>query len=61
MTGSLAEHGQVEFGHRIGGQHVQLGTRGQRLERLARAPDRFGAVEPATIELLDSRFGLVHV
>lgn len=60
MTGSLAEHGKIEFGHRIGGQHLDLLAGREAFQCLADMPDRLRTGHAAAIDHPDTTLRLAH-
>lgn len=61
MAGSLTENGKIEFGHRIGGQHLYFRAGRQAFQGLARVPDGCRAGHAAAIHNPNVRTLLIHV
>lgn len=61
VAAALAEHGEIDLGHRVGGQHFQLCTLGKVVHGLARSPDRLGTGQAAAVDHPYVRIVPAHV
>lgn len=61
MAASLAENGEIEFRHRIGGQHLEFRARPEFLDGQARMPDGLRASHAPAVNHPNVRTLLAHV
>lgn len=61
MTASLAENGEIELRHRIGGQYLEFRTRPELLDGQARMPDGLRTGHAPAVNHPNVRTLLAHV